>query len=802
MGASRLWHPGHIMALAFSFDDKTVASLAADRSIRLWSAADGRQKGAFPAPGGIGGVPQFSVLAFSPDDKLLAASDLEDGLRVFDLARGKLRFHLASQRGKKIHGAAFARDGKTLATAQADGVVLWDTTTGKQVRRLEGHEGAVFAVAFSANGARLLTGGQDGTVRLWEATTGKQLQELVGHRQAVRAVALSADGKLAASSGADDSVRTWDLKGEQVRRFSPEAWGLRFTPDGSALAAGGVRQSPYALHLWDLKSGKDRCPKDDRLPRPRTVGLSSRGTIAAVAESNHIQLLEIASGKDLCPVAGHRGRIDVVAYSPDGRLLATGGADRVIRLWGWASGKELRVLKGHIGPISALAFTPDGKTLASASQHDKIVSLWDVDSGKERRRLGSDESLRVPGLHFSPDGRLLVRRNARNGLNVWETATGKRARELAAGNAARLASADAVGFGADGKSLLAVSGSDGTLYAWDVKGWKRTARPLPRALGVGEQEGGPRDPLLLFSPDGRSLVHCDRDRKGHLVLSLWDVATLTRARPFGKVGTKPLLSPQWPDSVFVCFSPDGRMLAAAGANEVVVWEVATGLERVRLRRPGLAAVMAFAPDGRRLACGGPDGAALVYDLASADGKGPAAKTKLTAAKLGALWDELRSDDAARAFRALCVLRSAGAAMVPYLARQLRPTIAVPGKRLDNLIADLDADDFAVRSTATSELEKLGELAGPALKKLVAGKPSVEARQRAEALLGKLEQRRALALTPDRLREVRTIEVLEGIAGGEARKALAALAEGAPGALRTEEAKAALQRLGRRPGAKP
>jgi RNA polymerase sigma factor (sigma-70 family) len=795
LGENRLWHPAFVIALAYSSDDRTVASLGVDGSVRLWSTVDGRQRGSFKGLAGVHGVPARSVLAFSPDNRLLAASHVDIGLRVFDLTARKEKFRLPASKGQEIRSAAFGPGGKTLVTAGEGGVVLRDGSTGKEVRRFKGHEGTVQAVAFSPDGARLLTGGE-ATVRLWTVRTGKQVKELLGHRAAVRAVAFSADGKRAASAGADDSVRVWDLaSGTQKRRFQPEAWALRFTPDGRALAAGGMHW-PWPLHQWDLKTGKDLCKV--RTPQPRgAVAFSSSGKALAVAENGHIHLLEIASGKDLCPVAGHRGAVDALAFSPDGRSLATGGVDRRIRLWDTASGKELRVWAGHAGAINALAFSPDGKTLASGALHDKIVSLWDVVTGKERCKLASDANLVVPGLHFSPDGKWLARRNGRNGLTVWEAASGKKRAELVAGRAVRLAAADAFAFAPDGESVTAVSGSDGLLYRWAVRNWKRTARRLPAPLRLEDERGFPADPFLLCSPDGRSLAACNRSGAGTLALSLWDLETLTRLQAFRQPGARPLRGARPPvlHLSYVAFSANGCMLAASGAEEVVVWEVASGHERARLARPGLPAALAFAPDGRRLACGGPDGVVLVHDLDRPGGKGPAPKAKLSPAELDSLWADLRAD-AGKAFRALGALRAAPASVAPYLARRLKPTPSVPAARLKKLLADLDADDFDARSGASAELEKLGRLAEPALKRLLEGKPSPEARRRAQAILKrvKLSPR---SLSRLQLRDLRALEVLEGLARPEARKALEALARGAAGDLLTEQARAALRRQGRR-----
>jgi RNA polymerase sigma factor (sigma-70 family) len=802
MGASRLWQPEAIAALAFTSDGKTVATLAADGSVRLWSASDGRQQAAFEAPAAPANPANtFDSLTFtfSADDKLLAASDPGLGVCVFDVSAGKPNLRLPGGQGKEIYRAAFAPDGKTLATVGANGlVVLRDAGSGKEVRRFEGHEGPVLAVAFSPDGSLLLTGGEDRTVALWKVETGKLLKELDGHRTAVHSVAFAPDGKRAASGGDEDGdVLVWDVTtGERVRRFRGGAAALRFTADGSALAA-GLANAPVAsyvaagradrsavrLQLWDLKTGRDLREGDARPETWHALVFSPDGkALAAATWGGSIYLHDVASGKDLCPTPGHRGGVSALAYSPDGKVLATGGADRRVCLWDAATGKEMHTCEGHNGVVCCLSFAPDGKTLASAGDDtsDGSVILWDVASGKERRQLRR-HAWPVDALCFSPDGKLLIARE-RGGLYVWKTASGKEVAKLATGPAGAVA----VAFAPDGKSLIAL-GFDRMLRRWDVDGWEEASREVEAGQEMGY--------FLLFSPDCKSLLGSERAGDTALSLSLWDVETFTRVRPLGRAGQTadpPLPSP----GIFAAFSADGRMLAAGGEEEdVVVWEIASGRERARLPAHfGRLPPLGFSPDGRALACGGEDGVTLVYDLARPDGKGLAPKAALTAAELDSLWRDLEAEDAARAFRALSALRAAPASSAPYLAGRLKPAVSVRAERLHALIADLDADDFKVRSAAADELAKAGKAAEPALKKLLEGKPSVEVRQRAEALLRQLQTR---IPTPEQLRELRAVEVLERLDRAEARKALEALANGAPDARLTEDARAALARLARR-----
>ena len=170
--------------------------------------------------------------------------------------------------------------------------------------------------------------------------------------------------------------------------------------------------------------------------------------------------------------------------------------------------------------------------------------------------------------------------------------------------------------------------------------------------------------------------------------------------------------------------------------------------------------------------------------------------QLSAKELEALWTDLGSEDAPRGYRAICSLR-AGTQALAFFRERLRPAPPADSGRVARLIADLDDERFAVREKATTELEKLGKEIEPALHKALQGKPSLEVRRRIDRLLEKLE---SAAPSPEQLRLLRALEVLEHIGTPEARELLRTLAKGASGARLTQEAKASLDRLANRAAA--
>jgi hypothetical protein len=178
---------------------------------------------------------------------------------------------------------------------------------------------------------------------------------------------------------------------------------------------------------------------------------------------------------------------------------------------------------------------------------------------------------------------------------------------------------------------------------------------------------------------------------------------------------------------------------------------------------------------------------------------PKPPAELTVLKMENLWDDLADREVLRPAQAMRLLAAVPQNTVPFLRKRLRPVPRADTERMARLITDLDSEKFTERHQATNQLEKLGELAAPALGKVLEGKPSLEVRKRVERLLARLDERGA---APDRLQTARAIKVLEYAGTPGAMRVLQRLAEGAPGALATVEAKASLQRLALRPAAKP
>lgn len=501
-------------------------------------------------------------------------------------------------------------------------------------------------------------------------------------------------------------------------------------------------------------------------------------------------------------------RIQMLSFSADGgRLVSSGG--RSIRLWDPATGKELGRF-GHKNELAGWVFlAPDGRTVATSFGVHTEILLVDVISGKILQRLTHPEP--VVGYALSPDGKALISSAYDRILRLWDVTTGKELRHWRVrdpGTGKELGPSKSRDshdfedlsppvFSPDGKTV-AVGIRDGSIRLCDVATGAETRRLFHKdddKLHVGP---------LAFSPDGRFLVVGGV----HLWVTarMWDVTTGKAVREFrlppsalpplppGTVepGAEP--PPQRQGSYAAAFTPDGKTLATSRFLGICLWEVATGSPRHRFGDPSIGeTVLKFTPNGRLLA-----GSSLNKGRGHIhlwDWRDPCLQQprRLESKEIERLWADLALEDAVKGYQAIATLRVVAEQAVEMLAQRLQPIEPVNGSQLDRLVAQLDDDRSAVRDEASEKLAALAELARPVLKRALAGKPSEEAKRRIERLMAQLDG----PITSTRLRCLRAVEVLECIGSAEAQRVLQKLADGAPGAVETEDARAALKRLSRK-----
>ncbi len=356
------------------------------------------------------------------------------------------------------------------------------------------------------------------------AADGKELATLTGHKYGVSCVTFSPDGKLLASAGSTnntDTIMLWDVAtGKQRATFSGHQFGtvsVAFSPDGKILASGGYNVYENTVKLWDVATGKIIATFTGHTDFVTSVAFSPDGkTVASAtgrpsgtkdAKPGEVKLWGVATGKELFNFKGHTAQVFCVAFSPDGKTLASASYDKTVKLWDPATGKELATLD-HKAPRRWVAYSPDGKTLASLG-YDDTITLWDAATRKEL--AGYKTRGQLLSIAFSPDGKMLASGSRDKTIKLWDAATGKELATLR-GHSNWV---NSVAFSPDGKKLASAS-SDKTIKLWEISG------------GPGASGGDGADPVpdikkngAFAFPQAQATVLCDEKE---LRLSVWNDA--------------------------------------------------------------------------------------------------------------------------------------------------------------------------------------------------------------------------------------------------------------------------------------
>ena len=525
---------------------------------------------------------------------------------------------------------------------------------------------------------------------------------------------------------------------------------MAFSPDGKTLAAasnstkGSSRtDGDQVIQLWDL-ANLPAPPVKFQAPGINSVAFSPDGKTLAWGCHGMLCFMDRTTGKDLQPSASHRGAIKSLFYVPDGKRIISASDDSTIRIWDAETGESLKVLQGHSGEILGMALFPNGKLLASCGG-DGTFRLWDIDSGKSLAVL-NDERNSVLAAAFSADGKRLASGGHRGVTFLRDPANGKILEEIETNSIRSLA------LSPDGKTLAIFGEHQRKLLLYDLGTKKLKEFPV--------ESGGSS---VAYSPDGKILAV-----GGNVHLLLFDTATNREIKR---------LPGHWNSRGCVVFSPDNSYLASVSdgyhgplANRTIrVFEVASGTEIHSFKNELPIFAAAFSPDGSKLAVGGEDATAVILDLANLTGK--TRREKLTESELLASWKSLAAMAASNAYDARLDLLHAPKSSVTFLAQHLQPAPAIDAKRVAGLIGRLDSEVFREREEATTELEQLGELIRESLR-TGAWLPVLHprARQRLQTLLGKLDR-----FSPSQSRNLRAIEILEGIGTPEAIKIINNLA---------------------------
>ncbi|HTU21914.1 MAG TPA: sigma factor-like helix-turn-helix DNA-binding protein, partial [Gemmataceae bacterium] len=552
-------HRGGTEIVVFSPDGKWLASAGKDKEIggkdnriRVWDAATLREVRSWQ----VDRVALYQ-LRFTPDGKGLAATICSGGtkneFRFWDAATGEERPRRGPLADARLGTFCFSADGKTLLTGggsiYGELLQLWDLATGKEIRTVARIEGGIKKIALTPDGksAWVITDYWPGNHKpqQWDLSTGKQLLSLP-HPSYIRKIedfALSPDGKHLATGTYSHDVFLWDTRtGRRSFDFGGHRFlitSAAFTPDGQQLWTGGYDQT---IRLWSAASGEQLrllSQEGNKGGAVRTLALRPDGKMLAASlihtEDNDprkkhcdVRLWDLTSGKERQLRHGHGDWVTAIAFSPDGRILASRGEDpnirqmlarrgekqtihQTIRLWDVAAGKERARLRCEEAGADGIAFSPDGRHVISALDKETI-GFWDVQTSRLIRRLSVGQSSGNPIPLLSRDGRMLVTGGGEQPLRLWEVASGKERCRIELSNTETYVYA---ALSPDCRILAAWWAYGQPIKMWDLIAGKQLGE-------LGDQTNMASPDFLSFSPDSRRLASTHSDG----TVLIWDVASL------------------------------------------------------------------------------------------------------------------------------------------------------------------------------------------------------------------------------------------------------------------------------------
>lgn len=683
-------HDGAVYSAAFSPDGKLIATGGYDKLVLVWDPDTVNtvevekllQGEPEPKPNYlrlVGHDGPVRSIAFSPNGALVASGGDDNAIRLWDTTSGEISQVLRGH-GNAVRAVAFSPDGKFVLSGgqekEDNQVRLWNLAGYQEVRVLhatvvKGHADAILSARFSPDGKEIVTASRDRTACTWDVATGGQIQKFQeGHEFLATSAVFFADGRRLATGAGDNSVRIWDVAlGTQLAVLQPTGrlGTLAVSPDGNWILTGSVG---YDARVWDGRTGK-------------------------------------SAGE---PLVGHTAEVSAAAFSPDGRLLATGDDDGHIRLWrldaagAWSLVHEL---SGHSRSITGLRFTPNSQRLVSSSG-DHTCGQWDVATGQEDRSLVLKHPDYVTGVDLSPDGALAITTCDDGQARLWRLADATVLQSVASPGKPF----SALSYAPDGQSALVTSYQDRKVYRWDIPetaGAVATSTATPLVTLFDFNQLGGLVWTATHTSDGKHLLTI-----GGNDATLWNRETLKpvmRYSPHGAVASADV-------------SPDGKLVVTGSwDHSAKIWDAETGhaIRKLEGGHSGYVNTAEFSPNGKLVLTASDDGTARLWDVATGQPTGvvfnghadrvlsatfsPDGTRVLTTSgdKLARLWDAqtgaLQQELAGHRWAVLCGRFSPDGALVITGSQDNTAIIwnAATGQRL----VDLEGHTAAVTSVAFS-----------------------------------------------------------------------------------------------------
>lgn len=568
-------HSDDIRALALSPDGQGLATVVADSQMRLWDARTGQLKALWGNEGD-----NLWALDWSRDGKTIALAGASE-IQVRDASNGHIRrrIRVADEENDWIESVILSPDARRVAAAVhrpetgGGGAVvwsarIWDTASGKLLKLVD-FGASLDALAWSPDGQTLALLGQVAGLYDIEGKTAPRSLRVTG-----KCLAFAPDGQSLAV-GRGEGVEIWDVASRKMARALPVRWGgveaIAFSPDGQKLAAGCWPE----VVMWETTGWTPQPVAKSNTEQVTALAWAPDGAVlAAGSNDGTLRGWNPQTGEPVWVLPGHRGIVAALSFSPDGKILASAANSNdpaengekwedVLRLWDARTGTLRAELKGHLSSVWSLAWSPDGRILASGGWGDAI-RLWEAASGREIAAL---DGRNVSVLAFSPAGDEIFALASEGVVRRWPRKNGQWQEEGERVWPAKKDENEVVSLAVarDG-SFLVVGDSQRNLRLWNLKE-KRWAKTLQT-----NNDGNDAEQLAL-APDALALAN--GGEQGDVRLRQWKTPPLEKEdKPPFRVGKDDFLVLPAHDARVRClaFSPDGQRLASGGEDGALkVW---------------------------------------------------------------------------------------------------------------------------------------------------------------------------------------------------------------------------------------
>lgn len=612
---------------------------------------------------------RINALTYSPDGAKIISASRDGTVRVWDVGNGRellaYREHAAPQPDEKgeiddraifrVPAVAISPNGLLVASTGTGEIHIWELATGKLRKKIAGHAPFLIKGLAFIDDKSIASGGDDKIVRIWNIESGKELAAFPPHINRIESLAASPNGKLIAATDANGIISVYKADGSDKKPIIATSGsdansanlGICFTADGTKIFTGGGDQNPRltvapgpdGASVPGMSSTALRFP--GHTSRVNAVARSADGKLLATAsEDSSVRVWDSLSGKTVRHFTGLLARATAVSIRPDSKQIAVGTEDGSIRLWDLSVTDEHRAFMDAKSSLWTGAIRADGAKFATGGA-DRLVRIYDIATGTIEHTL-EGHTAAITGVVFLPGDRIASSAGDKL-IKIWDTKTGKLIRNLEGHTSAVLTLAISNG-------LLISGGIDKTVKGWMIETgqpvWTWTGRSAVatiavrnggKQIAVGTADGW----LTMLAIEGNDIKTIGSGQQAHVAgvasvsfnndgtklatvggdgrFLIWSINDDGKITQISKDDTRKPTGAAIALST-VAFSANGRLAATAGADMAIhIWDVNTGAEVQTLRaNTDWVTALAFHPDNERLLTVGVDQSARLFELNKAE----------------------------------------------------------------------------------------------------------------------------------------------------------------------------------------